>query len=378
MVSFSLGLEIALALYLIMGSTSWGYVFLRAGWPRVRALKPEYRGGWSLVFGVIFGAAIVTVSFIIFFLKLTPMTFTELVMVDTIVLLSTGSIIFTVKRKLLGTKQSKFSVPKRAVTANIVAQKAFQKIPSDNYIKVSSMTPTKLSEAKEKLAAMESTSMQELSVTGEVGEAEEAKARASELKNKLVASKPPEPEIPAETPEKKTGKADEKQKRQELGKELASASKPSEVVMKAQAREPAYDKRPAKTRKEPEKEQLKKPEKGPGKKWMFQKLSLFEPGYSAKAGKTGMETDGKAKRVDDIMAAIDNKHERDKNPILTREQMQKKIDKSKLYIRQSIREQIGPELDEEKPKPEPKPVDKTERALPRSASMLKQLLRDKK
>ena len=40
--------------YMAGGAGTWGYIFLRTGWPNIRPLEASYKNGWSIAFGISF------------------------------------------------------------------------------------------------------------------------------------------------------------------------------------------------------------------------------------------------------------------------------------------------------------------------------------
>lgn len=136
MVSTNLILEGGLILYMAFGATSWGYILLRMGWPNIRSISIEYKSGWSLIFGLIFSAVVLGASLLGDFSGIATISLTELLVVNSIILAVVGIVILNIKRRFLsfGTKKVKVAVPKRVVSANIVARKAFKKVPKKNYI----------------------------------------------------------------------------------------------------------------------------------------------------------------------------------------------------------------------------------------------------
>ena len=136
MVSTSLILEGGLILYMALGATSWGYILLRMGWPNIRSISIEYKSGWSIIFGLIFSAAVLGASLFVDFSSIATISLTELILVNAIILGAVGTVILNIKRRFLsfGTKKVKVAVPKRVVSANIVAKKAFQKVPKKSYV----------------------------------------------------------------------------------------------------------------------------------------------------------------------------------------------------------------------------------------------------
>ena len=136
MVSTNLILEGGLILYMALGATSWGYILLRMGWPNIRSVSIEYKSGWSIIFGIIFSAAVLGASLLGDFSGIATISLTELLVVNLIILAVVGTVVLNIKRRFLsfGTKKLKISVPKRVVSASIVAKKAFKKIPKKSYV----------------------------------------------------------------------------------------------------------------------------------------------------------------------------------------------------------------------------------------------------
>ncbi|MFH1390933.1 MAG: hypothetical protein ABIH20_01335 [Candidatus Diapherotrites archaeon] len=144
-------LDGVISLYLILGSSTWGYILLRIGWPNIRSLEPAYKKGWSIVFGIIFSMLVLVSSAIVFFLELTGMAFFKIVLLNSIIFLSAGIILFTLKRKFLGTKKVKVSVPKRVISANVVAKKAVKKLPEESYAPTYTDRQHRINELKDRL-----------------------------------------------------------------------------------------------------------------------------------------------------------------------------------------------------------------------------------
>ena len=140
-----------LALYTLAGSASWGYIFFRTGWPKIRAIGLEYKTGWSIIIGGAYSVIVVLGSAIITFSGIGNMLFAEAIFVSSAIISTLGIVILTIKRKLLGKNKLRVSVPKRAIAANIVAAKAFKKLPENSYIKVSKEGTNKISQLKEKI-----------------------------------------------------------------------------------------------------------------------------------------------------------------------------------------------------------------------------------
>lgn len=132
-------LNAALALYVLLGAGSWGYTLLRIGWPSVRALELEYKKGWGTVLGTIFSLTAIGATLVLHFSRLTRLTFLELFVINTCVFFVSGILIFTVKRKFISRKRMTLSVPKRIVSASIIAKKAMMKLPQGSFVKEGAM-----------------------------------------------------------------------------------------------------------------------------------------------------------------------------------------------------------------------------------------------
>ena len=163
-----LAVGVAIGLYILLGSTSWGYIFLRTGWPKVRSLELDSKTGASVIIGFIVITITIIISAIIGFLDIPLFTLPEIILLVTTVILSASGLVFTLKRKLSGNQKVRVSVPKRAIAANIAAKKAFEKVPETKYIKVSS-------EGIEKLRISQLQSAPEMSYENEAKKTGEPK-----------------------------------------------------------------------------------------------------------------------------------------------------------------------------------------------------------
>src|SRR3989344_3104170 len=124
MISANPIIEGGLILYMLFGSTSFGYIMLRAGWPNIRSIGIEYKSGVSIIFGIIFSVAAIGISFAAHYSNFSGLSFTELLLANTLILAGVSLVILTVKRKFLGSQKVKVSVPKRVVSANVLAKPA--------------------------------------------------------------------------------------------------------------------------------------------------------------------------------------------------------------------------------------------------------------
>jgi len=260
--------EAGLGLYLILGSTSWGYMLMRIGWPNIRAIGIEYKSGWSIVFGLIFTSLVIISSYGASQLAITKMSLLELIALNSIIVFFAGMIIFTIKRKLLGGKHIKVSIPKRVVSANVVAKKAVEKLPKTSYIKVSKEGALKLSQLRHKL---------------EMADIQEDKQQAEPIKTK-----------------------------KSLG-----------VIIRAEQNQ-----------KQREKE------------------------------------------VQKIIGSLERNVQKKKIPFSTRSELEEKVKKSEQYIKSNIEEKIGDELKKEMLTDKEKKAQKLQKTMPRSATLLKELLKE--
>jgi len=256
------------ALYILFGSYSWGYILLRIGWPNIRSLEIEYKKGWSIIFGLIFSALILGSSMLLDFLKITQMPIMQLLMITTIIFFIVGALLFTVKRKLLGARKVNVAVPKRAISANIVAKKAVKKIPKTDYVP----QPT------------------------------DRRARLTHLKEKLETMKQEEKAKPAMMPQ----------------------FRPSAIQMPVQG---MARQQPAKMPSE------------------------------------------ESKKLDEIINSLEERESQKRTTIVTRHETQQKAEASDKYIRQNLKEKISLEEEESEPS-------KLEKDMPRSAKLLKELLKE--
>ena len=61
MVVFANVVDAAIVAYLVFGAGTWGYIFLRTGWPNIRQLEQSYKKGWSIAFGISFAATMAVI-----------------------------------------------------------------------------------------------------------------------------------------------------------------------------------------------------------------------------------------------------------------------------------------------------------------------------
>lgn len=114
-------------LFMVLGSYTIGWLFLRIGWPNIRKLDQDYRAGWSLSLGMIFSLlVIITVIAFRFVGWNIGNTFTQLI-VHFVLALFIAVALLEVRRKAYSPKKGKISVPKKKVEEEIAAKKTERK-----------------------------------------------------------------------------------------------------------------------------------------------------------------------------------------------------------------------------------------------------------
>lgn len=123
-----------LGAYVLLGGGSWGYILLRSGWPNVRGLESDYRAGWGMVIGIGISVVVLGSAGMILYLRWAHANFEELVFIGLGTLIVSGLVALNLKRKLVPVKKVKVSVPKRIVSASIIAKKVVGRFPEGSYI----------------------------------------------------------------------------------------------------------------------------------------------------------------------------------------------------------------------------------------------------
>ncbi len=121
--------------YLALGSGTWGYIFLRTGWPNIRQLEPSYKKGWSLAFGIAFATLMALIAQAASYFYPGHGSVLELIFIGAPAVFISASLVFSFKRKFLKKHRVTVSVPKRVVTAGIVARLAMDRIPLNEYMR---------------------------------------------------------------------------------------------------------------------------------------------------------------------------------------------------------------------------------------------------
>lgn len=127
-VNFDLIVDALFALCLLLGCTSAGYLFLRAGWPKIRILERQYKMGWSVILGALFTVAVIGSAFLLGFLKILPMPRRNFMFIALIGAFAVALSLLTLRRKFFAAGSVVVSVPKRVVGTKIVAEKVMEKI----------------------------------------------------------------------------------------------------------------------------------------------------------------------------------------------------------------------------------------------------------
>ena len=112
-----------LAFYVIAGSTSLGYVFLRLGWPDVRALDKQYKAGWSIVIGLVFSAIVVIASLAFSLNPFYKFEFREALLLNLAITFIAATLLLTLKRKFLVRNKMTVSMPSTLLGAKVTAKK---------------------------------------------------------------------------------------------------------------------------------------------------------------------------------------------------------------------------------------------------------------
>jgi membrane glycosyltransferase len=139
--------ELIIAVYLIAGSYSLGYLMLRTGWPKIRVLEENYRIGWSVIFGVFFTILCINATIILSAQKILPIVIT--------ITLIIALIILSMRRMLFATsKTMTVSMPKEQAAAKIIAEKSSEQLLSDKqFILNKSLSSEQVEKIKESLKA---------------------------------------------------------------------------------------------------------------------------------------------------------------------------------------------------------------------------------
>lgn len=182
-----------LAAYLLLGSISIGYMFLRTGWPKVRALELPYKTGWSAILGLIFAAVSVIGSLAIDAFFPAGLGSGELLLVVAAAAFIATMPLLTVRRKFFSAKKVRVHVPKEVVGAKLVAAKAVDKLMFDRaFIDASGLQLDKISELRKALGRKRAEATAAAAVPARVAVMKEEGAKPAEIPGGKPAEALPE------------------------------------------------------------------------------------------------------------------------------------------------------------------------------------------
>ncbi len=115
-----------LALYILSGAASIGYMMLRASWPAVRALKERAKLAYSVLAGISFGALVIAAGLLLETAISMPFEKTFLYLLAFAFFAS--FLALNAYRKLKRHKKMKVVVPVDYISAGAVAKRAFKKL----------------------------------------------------------------------------------------------------------------------------------------------------------------------------------------------------------------------------------------------------------
>ncbi|MCR4368657.1 MAG: hypothetical protein NUV67_01995 [archaeon] len=303
MVSLAEVLQLGVAVYVLFGSTSWGYIMMRVGWPNIRGFPIDYKSGWSLVFGIVFSALVLASAFAAQNFLGTGMGFLEIVFLNATGIFLAGALFLTLKRKLLSPGKVNVSVPKRVVSANVVAKRAVERIAQKPIEKPAEEEKISISTLKDKLEKI-----------GQKKSPETAQKPAQKSEAVILAPRP------------LTGK---------ILPEFIPKAQEKEIVRQAIAKE-------------------------------------------APIGERNVDAE-KKRNVDAIIGALERHiRAKEQTDVATRSEMEERVEKSKQYIKENIREKIGGELEEQMMTKNELEEKKVSESMPKSARLLKELLKETK
>lgn len=156
-------LDLSALLYILLGSTSIGYLLIRTGWPSVRTLEHPYKVGSSIAAAIIF--TILTAIFSLIFSIIFPqqMPFFHYIFLSMTAVFFAIFILMLLKQKFVFKRTVKVSVPKEDIAAKIAAEAAVKRvIPEEEFISVRrELSQQQLNEIKKSLKQDAQQSQQE-------------------------------------------------------------------------------------------------------------------------------------------------------------------------------------------------------------------------
>jgi hypothetical protein len=149
-----------LAFYIVAGSTSLGYIFLRLGWPDIRKLDKQYKAGWSIIIGLVFSAIVVIASLTFSLLPFFSIGFREALLLNLAVTFIAATLLLTFKRKFIVRNKMTVSMPSTLLGAKVTAKKVVEQLESEpGFIRASKIEGGKIDELKKRLGRDEGQDM---------------------------------------------------------------------------------------------------------------------------------------------------------------------------------------------------------------------------
>ena len=239
-----------LAFYVIAGSTSLGYVFLRLGWPDVRALDKQYKAGWSIVIGLVFSAIVVIASLAFSLNPFYKFEFREALLLNLAITFIAATLLLTLKRKFLVRNKMTVSMPSTLLGAKVTAKKVVEQLEKDpGFIRASGFEGNKIDELKKRLGKDEEGS-------GAVEAEKSGIVAASQIKE--LGTKPGKFAAQEKQEVLKIQEPLKKPQEQKLAEKILPAEKP------LQPEKTMWPEKPAETFKIRPEQQASRPEKNGG------------------------------------------------------------------------------------------------------------------
>ena len=118
-----------LAVYILCGAASIGYLMLRASWPGIRALKEGEKLAYSALAGLSFGFLVIAAGF---FVELAiSMQFEKTFIYLLAFAFFVSFLMLNAYRKMRSRKRIKVSVPIAYISAAAISRRAFKKFRKD-------------------------------------------------------------------------------------------------------------------------------------------------------------------------------------------------------------------------------------------------------
>lgn len=408
-------LEGGLGAYMLLGSSSIGYIMLRTGWPKFRLLETEYKTGWGIITGSLFAVSTIGIAFAASIFLQNRISLFEVLFIAPTCTVFSGLLIFSVKRRLIGGRKVKVSVPKRVVAASIIARKAFDKMPIGSFEKDSDILAFanigRIEEEKPQGVVIETREtltdkFGEKKITAKPVQLPDIKKIPQNQAPKAVKLNPmlelpaPSEKIGAEkTPLQKMQWEPTKKKgifsgiigifgahnREE--KKTAPAEQAQQRAKPAPVQKPVLQQQPQKPEKQQEKISVEMNTPKGGLLDIRKKLAMMgEPVGKIPEQKKEMWLDNlneplksdvqapEEKRAQEILTKVEQTRQSRDNEFVTRDRMTAEVEGSKRFILENLREKLGM-----KPSQQKQPAAfGSARTLPKSANVLRQILQESK